>query len=85
MGLSMSSAPPKSLAEVSSRLSVLIKHTYPSHARLNGLPSLSVGTSVFMTRPDSVGNGNDGDPDADPDMMRSGTDQPNQAEGDDDE
>jgi hypothetical protein len=38
-----------------------------------------------MTRPDSVGNGNDGDPDADPDMMRSGTDQPNQAEGDDDD
>ena len=38
-----------------------------------------------MTRPDSVGNGNEGDPDADPDMMRSGADQPNQAEGGDDD
>ncbi|BBY51907.1 hypothetical protein MARA_53750 [Mycolicibacterium arabiense] len=64
---------------------MLIKHTYPSGARLNGLPSLPVGTSVCMTRPDSVGNGNDGDPDADPDMMRSGADQPNQAEGGDDD
>ena len=35
-----------------------------------------------MSRPDSVGSGN-GDPDADPDMVRSGAEQPNQAEGDD--
>jgi hypothetical protein len=49
------------------------------------LPSLAVGTPASMSRPDSVGSGNEGDPDADPDMMKSGTDQPNQAEGDDDE
>ncbi|WP_256277764.1 hypothetical protein [Mycolicibacterium grossiae] len=35
-----------------------------------------------MSRPDSVGSGN-GDPDADPDMTSSTTEQPNQAEGDD--
>jgi hypothetical protein len=32
-----------------------------------------------------VGSGNDGDPDADPDMMNSSTTQPNQAEGDDED
>lgn len=35
-----------------------------------------------MSRPDSVGSG-DADPDADPDMVRSGAEQPNQAESDD--
>jgi hypothetical protein len=38
-----------------------------------------------MTRPDSVGGPGENDSDADPDMMKSDTTQPNKPEGDDED